>query len=38
MRIEDGNLYDYAEVKQGGNAVEVRVHYYQYHSDRYVSE
>ena len=31
MRIEDGEKYDYAEVKQSGNAVEVRVHYYQYY-------
>ena len=31
MRTEDGKKYDYAEVKQGGNAVEVRVHYYQYY-------
>ena len=31
MRIEDGKKYDYAELKQNGNAYEVRVHYYQYY-------
>ena len=31
MRIEDGVKYDYAELKQDGAAVEVRIHYYQYY-------